>query len=158
MRIATKLTESFWRQGVRPPSLWFSTPPPGPNKACWTVREPRLATQRIRPTGSDSLDIDFNDRDQRCCRYMPRVTLPRKLPRRLWVVEQWLRYLKSQPSGYRDIIIDEVRLSQLPEEGDIMDQLPVQDEEAWPLPTQTTLCLIQSKIYQRLLNGRQSLI
>ncbi|KAL6405464.1 transposase [Ilyonectria robusta] len=42
----------------------------------------------------------------------------------------WLNYLRRHHSGYRCIIIDEERLSQLPQEGNVLDAIPRSQVEA----------------------------
>ncbi|KAF5578398.1 ATP-dependent DNA helicase PIF1 [Fusarium pseudoanthophilum] len=50
-------------------------------------------------------------------------------------IRQWLEFLRANHPGYREIVIDEEHLSQLPEDGDVSDQLitelidPVEIEE-----------------------------
>lgn len=45
------------------------------------------------------------------------------------VVLEWLRFLQRNHPGYSDMVLNEVNLSQLPEDGSIFDQLTIQEFE-----------------------------
>lgn len=54
-------------------------------------------------------------------------TFRREMTVRRAVVEKWLRFLIQNHPGYRDLQIDYERLAQLPEDGDVGDQVTILD-------------------------------
>jgi hypothetical protein len=63
-------------------------------------------------------------------------------------IAQWLHYLKRHHSGYRDVVIDEVTLSQLSDDDDVTDQLETVNIPAMGIDTSVEEVIRESQPIQ----------